>query len=375
MCLLCTAHAPCRVQARTLPSTAAPFCLGGEACQSPRRRLKAHETRPRLCDACLRRAKACSDARRALRTCIFSGMDPSFVVDCDPAHEATLAAALGGCLLPWRGAATAAAPRQISAADAGAALGDGGALIILVGAGLPCAAGAPFVAAPRSCRDPLAHYAQLQALQPELAAQPPYAALAELAAVLGDSLFVVTTNVDPLLPLVPGIRQRLLELHGSVARRHCARLCGAPVAPALAGDDAPCRCGAPMRLAITTSRDAEADIDRSVLNEQQQRYAAFIRAQLAEQRRINLWAVGCGLTSESLLPEIRVVREGHLSGARAVDVTVFGLEQPRLCTAAHWVPGNLAVTLPLAVQASRGAATAGGGGGGADQAALPLKSA
>jgi hypothetical protein len=263
-----------------------PTCLGGELCPSPRRRLKAHETRPRLCDACLRRAEACRGARRALRPCaIFSGLDASYIVDCDPAHEAALAAVLGGCLLPWRGAASA---HQVSAADAGAALGDGGALIILVGAGLPCAAGAPFVAAPRSCRDPLAHYAQLQSVSPELAAQPPYAALAELAALLGDSLFVVTTNVDQLLPLVPGIRQRLLELHGSVTRRHCVRLCGAPVAPALAGDDAPCRCGAPMRLAITTSRDAEADIDRSVLNEQQQRYAAFIRAQLAEQRRINL---------------------------------------------------------------------------------------
>lgn len=139
---------------------------------------------------------------------------------------------------------------------------------------------------------------------------PAHRALAELEARLGDRFFLCTQNVDDLHERAGS--QRLVHMHGELAKSRCEENCGRPpiedTAVYRALEDVPrCECGALLRPHIVFFGEMPLGLDR-IQNE-------INRATL-------MLVVG---TSGSVYPAANFVHWARMAGARTVYI---GPERP-----------------------------------------------
>jgi NAD-dependent deacetylase len=170
-----------------------------------------------------------------------------------------------------------------------------------------------------------ARRAAAQAAQPNAA----HIALAELESRLGDRFLLCTQNVDDLHERAGS--QRLLHMHGELAKSRCSEDCGRPpledhsVYRTL--DEVPlCTCGARLRPHIVFFGEIPLEMDR---------------IQQEIDRSTLMLVVG---TSGSVYPAANFVHWARMHGARTVYV---GPELPlNAASFTHTVAGNAGEILP-----------------------------
>jgi NAD-dependent deacetylase len=158
---------------------------------------------------------------------------------------------------------------------------------------------------------------------------PAHFALADLEARLGERFFLCTQNVDDLHERAGS--QRLVHMHGELAKSRCEENCGRPpiedhaVYPTLA-DVGHCACGALLRPHIVFFGEIPLEMDR---------------IQQEINRATLMLVVG---TSGSVYPAANFVHWARMAGAR----TVYVGPEPPLNAAAftHVVEGPAGETLP-----------------------------
>jgi len=158
---------------------------------------------------------------------------------------------------------------------------------------------------------------------------PAHFALAELEAQLGDRFFLCTQNVDDLHERAGS--QRVLHMHGELARSRCERGCGHTVVEDRAtyqnlGQVGRCACGGRLRPHIVFFGEVPLGMDR-------------IQQEL--NRATLMLVIG---TSGSVYPAADFVRWARRAGARTVYV---GPEPPRNAEAfSSIVEGSAGEELP-----------------------------
>ncbi|MGH7120364.1 MAG: SIR2 family NAD-dependent protein deacylase, partial [Acetobacteraceae bacterium] len=158
---------------------------------------------------------------------------------------------------------------------------------------------------------------------------PAHVALAQLESRLGDRFFLCTQNVDDLHERAGS--QRLLHMHGELARSRCDRECGRPPVEDRAAyrdlnEVGHCACGGLLRPHIVFFGEMPLGMDR-------------IQSEI--DRSTLMVVIG---TSGSVYPAADFVRWARRTGARTVYV---GPERPLNAEAfSHIVEGPAGETLP-----------------------------
>ncbi|HEY1254488.1 MAG TPA: NAD-dependent deacylase [Terracidiphilus sp.] len=162
-------------------------------------------------------------------------------------------------------------------------------------------------------RDPAAvwkFYSERRAAGQKALPNPAHLALAEVEKQLGDRFFLCTQNVDDLHERAGS--ERLLHMHGELAKARCERECGEPPIEDMTiyrnlGEVGRCACGGRLRPHIVFFGETPLEMNR-------------IEQEIA-QATIML-VVG---TSGSVYPAAEFVRWARLRGARTLYV---GPERP-----------------------------------------------
>ena len=170
-----------------------------------------------------------------------------------------------------------------------------------------------------------ARRASAQQAQPN----PAHFALAQLEAHVGDRFFLCTQNVDDLHERAGS--QRLVHMHGELAKSRCEQDCGCPPIEDRAVyhslEDVPrCTCGARLRPHIVFFGEIPLEMDR---------------IQREIDRATLMLVVG---TSGSVYPAANFVHWARIAGARTVYI---GPEAPLNAAAfTHVVEGRAGEVLP-----------------------------
>ncbi len=158
---------------------------------------------------------------------------------------------------------------------------------------------------------------------------PGHLALAQLEARLGDCFFLCTQNVDDLHERAGS--QRLVHMHGELAKSRCEEDCGCPPVPDSAvyrslSEVPHCSCGALLRPHIVFFGEVPLGMDR---------------IQQEIDRATLMLVVG---TSGSVYPAANFV---HWAGQRGARTVYVGPEPPLNASAfTHIVQGNAGEVLP-----------------------------
>jgi len=153
-------------------------------------------------------------------------------------------------------------------------------------------------------------YSARRAAATQAEPNPAHRALADLESRLGDRFFLCTQNVDDLHERAGS--QRLVHMHGELAKSRCEENCGRPPIDDMAiyrtlAEVPHCECGALLRPHIVFFGEMPLDLDR-------------IQSEI--NRATVMLVVG---TSGSVYPAANFVHWARLAGARTVYV---GPERP-----------------------------------------------
>ena len=176
-------------------------------------------------------------------------------------------------------------------------------------------------------------YSRRRAAAQNAQPNPAHFALAELEARLGDHFFLCTQNVDDLHERAGS--NRLLHMHGELAKSRCERECGRPPAVdhaiyASLNEVGHCLCGGRLRPHIIFFGETPLEMDR-------------IQQEIANATL--MLVVG---TSGSVYPAANFVHWARRTGARTVYV---GPEPPLNASAfTHVVEGKAGEILPRLFQ-------------------------